>query len=123
MQRQVPILNFRNRVKPYLNKNVLLHIFNFKNLVYEKIILLAFVFTISTAVFAQTTTTKKDLKQDVRDLKQDKKELRQDIKNDNKTAAKQVRADMKADKKDIRHDAKELGIKHPRRHPRRHHHY
>jgi hypothetical protein len=88
----------------------------------KKLFLLAFIATMSTAVFAQTTTTKKDLKQDVRDLKQDKKELRQDIKNGDKTAAKQVRADMKADKKDIRADAKNLGIKHPRRHPRHRHH-
>lgn len=85
----------------------------------KKLFLLAFVATLSTGVFAQTTPTKKeerkDLKQDAKDYKKDKKELRTDVKNGDKDAAAKVRADMQADRKDIRGDAKAAGIKHPRR--------
>ncbi|MEO5781729.1 MAG: hypothetical protein ABIQ07_00570 [Ginsengibacter sp.] len=90
----------------------------------KKLFLLAFAATISTAIFAQITPTKKeerkDLKMDVKDLKKDRKELKTDIKNGDHTASNLERQDIKADRKDIRHDSKELGIKHPVRHIRRH---
>jgi hypothetical protein len=88
--------------------------------------MLAFVATMSTAAFAQTTPTKqevkKDLRQDAKDIKQDRKKLKADIKNGDKTDAQIVRQDIKADKRDMRQDAKAAGIKHPRRHPRHRHH-
>lgn len=90
----------------------------------KKLFLLAFAATISTAMFAQITPTKKeerkDLKGDLKDLKKDRHELRQDIKQGDKNAAKLERQDIKADRKDIRQDSKELGINHPIRHIRRH---
>ena len=91
----------------------------------KKLFLLAFAATLSTALFAQTTPTKKevrkDLKQDAKDIKQDKRELKQDIKNGDKDAAKLKREDIKNERKDMRHDARKAGIKHPGRHPRHHH--
>jgi|GEM_PF-6796395 len=90
----------------------------------KKLFLLAFAAIMSTALFAQTTPTKKeerkDLRNDVKDIKQDKKELKTDRKNGDKNAAKLERQDIKADRKDMKQDSKDLGIKHPVRHLRRH---
>ncbi len=95
----------------------------------KKLFLLAIVATLSTGVFAQTSTTtptkkeeRKDFKQDTKDYKQDKKELRRDVKNGDKDAAAKVRSDMQADRKDMRGDAKAAGIKHPRKRINRRHH-
>jgi uncharacterized protein YlxW (UPF0749 family) len=93
----------------------------------KKIFLLAFVATMSTAVFAQATPTKKDerkdLKMDAKDLKQDRKDLKTDIKNGDKNAAALERKDIQADKKDMRGDAKTMGIKHPARVVKHHRHH
>lgn len=101
--------------------------FTNKILIMKNLFLLVFAATMSTALFAQTTPTKKeerkDLKMDVKDIKKNRKELKTDIKNGDKNAAKLERQNIKADRKDMRQDAKEMVIKHPGRHLRRHQHH
>src|SRR5438046_1249877 len=102
MQNLAYTLNFKQDLNFIPNKKSY-SIFLTKNFIMKKLFMLAFVATMSTAVFAQTTPTKqeerKDLRQDAKDLKKDKKQLRQDIKNGDKTDAKAVRQDMRADRK------------------------
>lgn len=101
------------------------YILNSKFLIMKKLFLIALIAALSSGAFAQTTPTtkeeKKELKQDARDIKKDRKEMKEDIKNENTADADKIRHDIRADRKDMRRDAKQLGIKHPRRHIRRHH--
>ena len=125
MLRLAVILNFK-RVKLPLNQSLLIASYSFTNkiLIMKKLFLLAFAATMSTALFAQTTPTKKEerkgVRNDVKDIKQDKKELKSDVKNGDKNDARLKRQDIKNDRKDIKQDSRDLGIKHPVRHIRRH---
>ena len=97
-----------------------------KQKIMKKIALLAFATTLSTVMFAQTTTptpaptTKqedmKNLRTDIRDKRQDERQKAADIKSGNTVAAAAEKQNIKTEKQDIKTDAanaKADGVKHP----------